>query len=249
MKREKIRQGIIFISALLFPITMYYYSPAVIIHAALTGVICGSFIMFVCMLYFSIFLGRSFCGYVCAGAGFGEMAGCINQKMPKLGKLRYIKYVIWGIWLTIVILLYIKNGGIKTIDPLFGTEHGISIKAIEEYIVYYIVVFLLFGIPLLFGKRAFCHYVCWMAPFMNIGMKIRDILHLPGLRIHVDKKKCINCKRCTAKCPMGLNVQEMVQQGKICESECSMCGVCIDICPKQVISYGLRECNDEESPV
>lgn len=174
VNRQKMRKTIIFISALLFPITLFYYSPYVIIRAAMNSIACGSFIVFGCMLLFSIFFGRIFCGYACAGAGLGEMAGCINSKPPKLGKLRYIKYVVWAIWIATIIFLYINSGGIKAVDPLYGTTNGISITAAPEYVVYYVVGFLLFGMPLLVGKRAFCHYLCWMAPFMNIGMKIRD---------------------------------------------------------------------------
>lgn len=238
--RQKIRKTLIFISVILFPVTMFYYSPYVIIHAATESVICGSFILFALMLFFSIFFGRIFCGYMCAGAGLGEMSGCINSKPPKLGRLKLIKYVIWVIWIAIVITLYVINGGLKYIDPLYGTEYGISIKAVEEYPVYLIVVFILFLLPLIFGKRATCHYICWMAPFMNIGMKIRNILHLPGLRMAVDQSKCIDCKLCTKNCPMGLDVHHMVKDNHIDEYECSMCGECVDHCPKKVISYKFK---------
>lgn len=237
MKRQRWRKTFLFISAILFPVTMFYYSPYIIIHAALNSVVCGSFLLFAGMVIFSVFFGRLFCGYICAGAGFGEMAGCISDKKPKLGKLNLIKYGIWALWLTIVIALYIMNGGLKYVNPMYGTNHGISVTAPEEYIVYYIVVFLLFVMPLIFGKRAFCHYLCWMAPFMNLGIKIRRVLHLPGLYIHTDKEKCIDCDLCSKHCVMGLDVRHMVQTGRIDEYECSMCGACIDICPKKAICY------------
>lgn len=240
MKRQQLRKTLIFISALVFPITFFYYSPYVIIHAAIEGIVGGSCILFAGMLVFSIFFGRLFCGYICAGAGFGEMAGCINKKGAKLGKYRWIKYIIWVIWLMLVIFMFIKSGGIKAMDPLYGTKYGISLSAVEEFPVYYGVVIILFGMPLLFGKRAFCHYICWMAPFMNIGMKIRSFLHLPGVRMNMNKTKCIKCKKCNASCPMGLDVEAMVQAEKMCESECSMCGACIDSCPKKVITYEVK---------
>ena len=122
-----------------------------------------------------------------------------------------------------------------------ATKHGISIKAVEEYPIYLLVVFILFFMPLVFGKRAVCHYICWMAPFMNIGIKIRNLLHLPGLHISTDNTKCIDCKLCTKNCPMGLDVHKMVKDNHIDEYDCSMCGECIDQCPKKAISYKFKK--------
>lgn len=239
MNIQKFRKALILVSALLFPITIYYYSPYILIRGAMESVICGSFIVFGGMLLTSIFFGRFFCGYFCAGAGLGEMAGAVNDKPSKLGKGCYLKYGIWVTWLALVVWLFIRSGGIKAIDLLYGTTSGVSITSIPEYGVYYLIVLLLFGLPLVFGKRAFCHYLCWMAPFMNVGMKIGDVLHLPRLRLVIDKTNCNSCKRCTTQCPMGLDVQKQIQQGEIWEAECSLCGACIAACPKQVIAYGF----------
>jgi hypothetical protein len=46
-----------------------------------------------------------------------------------------------------------------------------------------IVFAFLFLSSLVFGKRAGCHYICWMTPFMSIGRKIRNILKYPSLRL------------------------------------------------------------------
>lgn len=171
----------------------------------------------------------------------GEMAGCVNENPAKLGRRRYIKYVLWIIWLLSILLLYIKSGGIKAIDPFYATINGISITSAPEYIVYYGVIALLFGLPLFFGKRAFCHYLCWMAPFMNLGLKIRNLLHLPGLSLHIDKKKCTHCTRCTKHCPMGLDVEKMIHEKGISENDCSLCGACVDICKEKAISYRFKK--------
>ena len=70
--------------------------------------------------------------------------------------------------------------------------------------------------------------------------KIRNIFHLPGLRMTVEQSKCIDCKLCTKNCPMGLDVHHMVKVNHIDEYECSMCGECVDHCPKKVISYKFK---------
>lgn len=243
MKKQQIRKLTIFISAILFPITMNYFSPYIITEAAMRSIVNASFIMFSFQLIFAIFFGRIFCGWVCPGAGFGEIAGCVNQKSPKLGKLKLIKYVIWTIWLSTIIVFYIRSGGIKKVDPLMFTEGGISISNPKMFITYYFVVFLLFALPVFFGRRAVCHYVCWMAPFMNIGLLLRKVLHLPGLYLKTEKSKCINCKLCSKKCVMGLDVNKMVQSEKIDAGECCLCGECIDSCPKKAISlaFGIEK--------
>ena len=86
---------------------------------------------------------------------------------------------------------------------------GIPIVEIYDYAIYYGVVFLVLIPAVLFGKRVFCHYFCWMAPFMVIGTKIRNLLHLSGIHFVCEKGKCISCKKCNQKCPRGLNVVEL----------------------------------------
>ena len=56
--RQKIRRTMIFISFLLFPVTIWYFSPYLIIQAASEHIINGSFIVFMIMLIASMFLGR-----------------------------------------------------------------------------------------------------------------------------------------------------------------------------------------------
>jgi polyferredoxin len=61
-RRQKIRKAIILISFLLFPITINYFSPYIIIDGAAQGIITGSFITFGLLFIVSLFFGRAFCG-------------------------------------------------------------------------------------------------------------------------------------------------------------------------------------------
>lgn len=247
MKRQKLRKLLLIVSLLLFPITLYYFSPALIINAGLKGIINGSFIVFVLMFILSIPFGRLFCAYLCPAGGLQECAFLINEKQPKQGWRNYIKYIIWTIWICIVIFCYFHKGEIVAIDFLFETESGISVSSIQCYIIYYGIVCLIFIPAVLFGKRIFCHYFCWMAPFMVLGTKLRKFLHLPGVHIKAKQKnKCISCGKCNKTCPMGIDVVNEIKKNVINNSECIQCGVCVDNCPKNVLSYGMieREGND-----
>ena len=54
MNRKNIRKLLLIISLLLFPITIWYMSPYLIIQGAMEGIISGSFVVFTCMLLGSI---------------------------------------------------------------------------------------------------------------------------------------------------------------------------------------------------
>ena len=240
MNKQKIRKLLLIISLLLFPVTIWYMSPYLIMQGAMEGIVTGSFIVFICMLFGSIFLGRFFCGWLCPMGGMQECLFSVNENIPKQGWKNYIKYAIWFIWIIAVIICFLFRKKEISVDFFYMTDHGISITGVYNYVIYYGIIFLVLIPAVLFGKRIFCHYFCWMAPFMVLGTKIRRFLHLPGLHIKAKHKKdCISCGKCSRECPMGIKVSELVSEGKIKNAECIQCGVCIDSCPKKILSYGI----------
>lgn len=241
MKRQKFRKLILIISLLLFPITIYYFSPVLVINAGIEGIINGSFIVFVILLISSIFFGRSFCGYICPAGGLQECAFAVNGKVPKQGWRKNIKYFIWGAWIIAVVLCYLNKGQIIKIDFFYQTVNGISIANIYGYIIYYGIILLILLPAIVHGRRAFCHYFCWMAPFMVTGIKLRNLFQLPGIKIAAEKDKCISCKKCNNLCPMGIDVVNMIEKGKWENIDCVQCGACIDGCPKKVLSYRIKK--------
>lgn len=240
MTRQKIRKTIILISFLLFPVTLYYFSPYLIIMGASEGIITGSFIVFSLMLLTSLIFGRAFCSWVCPAGGLQECVMMAHDKRARGGLRNISKYIIWVPWVIIIALLFTTSGGFKSVDFLFQTAGGISVMDPIAYITYYFVLALIVILSFTGGRRGFCHYSCWMAPFMIIGTKLKDALHLPSLRLKAEKDKCVSCKSCTKNCPMSLPVDEMAAKGNMKNTECILCGACIDTCPNKVIRYGWR---------
>ncbi|MCX7922984.1 MAG: 4Fe-4S binding protein [Clostridia bacterium] len=240
MKRQKIRKALTIISFLLFPITIYYFSPYLIILGAFEGIVTGSFIVFAAMFLGALVFGRLFCGWICPVGGLQECCTLASDKKAKGGKLDWIKYFIWAPWMITIIAALISAGGIHKIDFLYQTQYGISVSAPPAYIIYYGVVGLIVFLALKTGKRSFCHYVCWMAPFMMLGSKIKNSIKYPSVHLKSDKAKCTSCKLCSKKCPMSLEVSSMVQENKMNNSECILCGECIDTCARGAIKYGFR---------
>ena len=241
MFRQKARKLLLVISMLLFPVTLYYFSPALIITAGLDGIINGSFVVFAAMFIGSIFFGRLFCAYICPAGGLQDCACLVTEKTPKQGWKNYIKYVIWLIWLAAVVYCYVSNAAPIKLDLFYQTEHGVSVSDIYGYIIYYGIVLLILLPSLIGGKRAFCHYFCWMAPFMVLGTKVRNLLHLPGLHIAADSEKCVSCHLCNRVCPMCLDVSSLALRGRIDSPECIQCGACVDKCKKNALAYSMRK--------
>ncbi len=237
MRRQNIRQATILVSLLLFPITIYYFSPVLVLFAAAQGVVNGSLVVFGLQFLASLVLGRAFCGWLCPAAGLQE--ACFRMNSRRTGRHRWVKYLIWVPWVSGIAAALWSAGGPRSIQPLYQIPGGISVAEPSAYIVYYGFVGLIVLLALTAGKRAFCHHVCWMAPFMITGARLKNALHWPALRLVCDTAKCAQCGRCAKGCPMSLDVQRMVQRGRMTDLDCILCGECVDGCPRGAIRYSF----------
>ena len=243
--RQRIRKALIIFAFLSFPITMNYFSPYVIVDGAMNGIVNGSLVIFGLMFLSSLFLGRAWCGWVCPAGGMQEIVESVNRKAINGKKIDWIKWLIWIPWISIIVMMAIRVGGYTNIDLGYHTQGGISVAGSPDrpifiaYIIYYFVIFLFIGLAVIVGRRAGCHTICWMAPFMMIGRRIRNRFGWPSLRLVADTEECKNCKLCTKNCPMSLDVNAMVQIGKMENSECILCGTCVDHCSQSAIRYSF----------
>lgn len=243
--RQRVRKGLVILTFLSFPITMNYLSPYVIIDGAANGILNGSLVMFALMFVSSLFLGRAWCGWVCPGGGMQEIVEPVNNHPVKGRKIDWIKWLIWIPWITLIVLLAVNAGGYQKVDLLYHTQGGISVAGSADrpiliaYIIYYSVIALFVGLAIFVGRRAGCHTICWMAPFMMIGRWIRNRFAWPSLRLRAEPSMCADCKKCTSNCPMSLDVNAMVQIDKMENAECILCGTCVDNCAKHAIRYSF----------
>ena len=196
--RQKIRKGIILLSFFLFPATYYYLSPVLIIEAGSKGIINGSFILFCLMFVSSFFLGRGYCGWVCPAAGCQE--SIFPARSKRIIKGDFVKWLIWVPWIITVVISAVWSGGYHKIDFFFQTNHGLSVSNVQSLIAYFFVLLLLIVLPaFLFGKRSFCHHICWMAPFMILGRKIAKHFHFSSLRLKSNFEICKHCHTCSER--------------------------------------------------
>ena len=236
---QQIRKPIIILTAVLFHLLLIFhlfFSPVIIVFAAYHSIVNASFIVFALMLLLSLFFGRAYCAWFCPGCGVQEILSLFVKRKSKNSKAIYIKYGIFIIWFGVITAGYIING-IHRIDLSFGMT---DVTLIRKIILTLGAIILIVPLTIIFGKYASCKYICWQVPFMIIGKKIRDYFDLIGLRLKSDSTKCNSCNVCTIKCPMNLNVMDNVKKGLMNDTECIMCGNCIDHCTQHVIKYSFK---------
>lgn len=236
---QKIRKPIVIFTAILFHILLIFhlfFSPVIIVMAAYKSIINASFVVFVLMFLLSLFFGRAYCSWFCPGCGVQEILGLIINRKSKNSKALYVKYFIFIIWLGAIIFGYISNG-IHKIDLSYGMT---DITFERKIILTLGAIVLIVPLTAIFGKFASCKYICWLAPFMILGTKIRDSLKLSGLHLKSNSQKCNGCNACTLNCPMNLNVMGNARANKFCDPECILCGNCIDHCKQKVLNFSFK---------
>jgi ferredoxin-type protein NapH len=232
----QIRKPIVISTAILFHLLLIFhllFSPVIIVSAAYKGIINASFIAYSIILLLSLFFGRAYCSWFCPGCGIQEIMSSFVKRKSKNSNALYIKYFVFALWIGFIITGYIIHG-FQKIDATYGMS---DVSFMRKIILTLGAIVITVPLTALFGQYASCKYICWQAPFMIIGTKIRDYFHLRGLRLKAETEQCESCSVCNAKCPMNIDVMAHVISNKMNNVECILCGNCIDSCNHNVITF------------
>ena len=236
--RQNIRKWLLIISFVLLPVTLVLISPIIIIVGAAQGIATGSMLLFIANFILSLFVARLWCGWLCPMGAWQEICSPVFKHTVQDGWRNWIKYGVTVFWLTVLAYLFVSAGGIRAVDPFFGMENGLSITSVASLVVVVVIFMLLFIVAYLMGRRGFCHVFCPVAGLMVLGRKIRNLAGWPALQLGADASRCIDCKKCSKECPMGLDVNGMVRKGEMENPDCILCASCADACPQGAITYG-----------
>jgi len=240
--RQRARRALLILSLLLFPITMNYMSPYLIVDGAFSGVLVGSGLLFGLLFISALFFGRGWCGWACPMAGLQEAIEPVNPQRVS-AKWRAGKWVVWIPWVALVAVGFVVAGGVHGVQPFYGTVSGISVAGdtdrpvVYAFVIYLAVVGTFFALAAVLGRRGGCHALCWMAPFMVIGRGIRNrVGSWLSLRLVAESDRCTSCGTCTIVCPMSIDVRTAVAAGQVEQPDCALCASCADACPSRVLS-------------
>ncbi len=139
-RRQRIRRKLIFIFFLLLPLTLNYYSPALMTQGTAERVATFSLLLWTAIFLTSFVLGRSFCGYACPFHGLQMAWETVRDKpLRRVRYLRWIKYALWGLWVGAVVAFAVSTSGWERFDPLYNTENVVSVDSPQNLIVYYVL--------------------------------------------------------------------------------------------------------------
>ena len=245
VRRQVWRWRILLAALVLFPVVFNYLSPYLIIDSSSRGIINGSFFVFCLLALSSLVVGRAWCGWLCPVGALGEVWARAKGRPTRGGRWNATKWAIWVPWLGLIVSLAILAGGYHAVNPLYNTDYGVSVSSLPSLVIFCGVLLLISVFSLTTGRRGFCHYACWMAPFMILGRKAQQIARWPALHLEADRDVCVGCGRCTEACPMSLDVHGMVHRERMENAECVLCGTCVDACPRRVVRYAWKRANSE----
>lgn len=169
--------------------------------------------------------GRGFCGWACWTAAVLEWLPIRRSAVIPAGKYRYLRAI--ALLISVAVPLYM----IFALNFNVRTEYINRVEMLWMFAgnaLYYAI-----GIPLALimkDKRAFCKMVCPVSLIMMPSTRISAI------KIRPKKNDCIGCGKCSAICPMGIDVMSYIQKRqRVTSPECILCGDCRMVCPVKAI--------------
>lgn len=238
--RQKIRRWLLIITILLIPITIFYISPIVASMGAKEGIVTGALLLYILLFIVSLFVARLWCGWLCPMGACQEVCSPVMKHTVPEGWRNWIKYGVTVLWLGMLAYTFYIAGGVRAVDPFYGTVNGLSITSLQILMMVVIIFSSILIIAFFTGRRGFCHVLCPIAGIMVFGRKIRNAVGWPALHLEADKDRCNDCRTCVKECPMGLDVNGMVRKGEMEKADCILCASCADACPQGAISYGVK---------
>ena len=196
-------------------------------------------LIFVAVVYL-ILGGRSFCSWVCPYGLLSEWSESLHKKLVEANLIKKRKKVTtsWKFFIAFCFWAASYGSGYLVYQyvNLVGITSRILICGLLETGL--IILFVLL-IEIFFYQRVWCRSVCPSGATFGLLGKVSLI------KIQADKEKCDNCGACTAQCHVPEALKIVFLKGtepviNITSTDCTLCGKCMDVCDRDVFSYGHR---------
>ncbi len=201
-------------------------------------VVWGVILTFVILPIFAFFHGKRYCTWICGCGGLAETFGDRWRVLAPKGKtsVKWEKMNIFILWVA-----FIVTGVMLLKDVLV-----VPVKSAEANVYWYKIlvdVWLVGIIPVtlypFLGGKVWCRYWCPLAKLIDIFSH-----RLKGRFKITANDKCISCYECSRHCQVGIPVMQYAFKqedfGNF-NTSCIACGMCVTVCPMDVLSFGPKK--------
>jgi thioredoxin reductase/polyferredoxin len=202
-------------------------------------VLWGVVLSFVLIPIFALFHGKRYCSWICGCGGLAETFGDRWRHLAPKGRAS----VRWE-WMNLAILIFASAvTAAMLLRDSIALFRQPALWGVDAY--HFVADIWLVGIlpvtlyPFLGGK-VWCRYWCPLAKLMHLFSEAYTKLGLSRFRI-VANDKCIACTECSRNCQVGIDVMSYALKQQPLDnatSSCIGCGICVSVCPMDVLSFG-----------
>ncbi len=173
--------------------------------------------------------GKRFCTWVCGCGGLAETLGDRWRHLaPKGPRSRAWEFQGSVIAVAAFLIAVVVVGAFQT--------HGDNLwwKLYNYVVDFWLVAVIPITLYPFFGGKVWCRYWCPLAAYNGWLARWYGRLKI------VADDNCISCTQCSKYCQVGVDVMAFARNGLPFDnsnSSCIQCGICIDVCPMDVLSF------------
>ncbi len=192
----------------------------------LSGLFAGSVIHYlVAKVFGPVLFGRGYCGWACWTAMVLDYLPFKRNDEGRIAaKWEILRYVHFGISLSLVLILWF----VYRYRPTTTGSSDLAWLLVGNTLYFVSAIIIAY---MLKDNRAFCKYICPITVILKMTSRFSF------LKIEGDQEKCTQCGTCVKACPMSINIQKYVNNGKrVLSTECIFCLTCTTVCPEGILA-------------
>jgi NosR/NirI family transcriptional regulator, nitrous oxide reductase regulator len=189
----------------------------------------GVFLVVVFMPLMARYQGKRFCTWICGCGGLAETVGDRWRHLAPKGKQsrdpEFQGLIVFAWAFLVLIATFVFYDG-NAYNPLW--------KLYDFIVDFWLVAVIPIALYPLYGGKVWCRYWCPLAAYNQVLSKWFGRLKI------VSTPKCITCTLCSRYCQVGVDVMAFAKNQQAFDnsnSACIHCGICIEVCPMDVLSF------------
>lgn len=183
--------------------------------------------------------GRVYCSWVCPVNPLTDAAAWLRRRLGIKGGAHISRRLRYAL-LAMTLVLAAATGTIawELVNPVSMLHRGLIFGLGAAWAI----VLAVFLFDLFVSHNGWCGHVCPVGAFYSLLGKWR-LLRVSA----AGRDRCDDCMDCFAVCPEPQVIKPALKGAErnlgpvIASPNCTNCGRCIDVCPKDVFRFGLRK--------